>query len=103
MFSSPEELMGIFGPIVETFCSFLPVPVPDVVHGSTIGGQAVHHDGVRLAIAFHRLLLKAASSLFVSGLGGKGFYHLAFMIDGAPEVLKLVLDPHEELINVPSP
>ncbi len=55
-FSSSEGLVGIFGAIVEPLSSFLPMIVSDVVHGGTIGGQAVCHDGFWSTITLHGLL-----------------------------------------------
>jgi len=34
---------------------------------------------------------------------GKNFEHLAFMINGAPEVMRFTVDSHEHLIQVPTP
>ncbi len=55
-FSSLEGLAGIFGAIVEPLYSFLLMAVTDVVHGGTIGGQAVCLDGVWSTITLHGLL-----------------------------------------------
>src|SRR6056297_446378 len=51
----------------------------------------------------HCFLEEFQSCLLVPGLCYEALKHLAFVIDGAPEVVHLAVDLHEHLVEVPSP
>ena len=51
----------------------------------------------------HRFLEEFQCSFLVSGLGDKAFHDLTFVIDGAPKVVPLAVDLHENLVEMPLP
>ena len=51
----------------------------------------------------HRFLEEFQCSFLVSGLGDKAFQDLTFVIDGAPKVVPLAVDLHENLVEMPLP
>ncbi len=55
------------------------------------------------ARVFHRPFDKLQRCLAIPTLCGKDFEHLAFVIDGPPEVMCFTVDPHEHLVQMPAP
>ena len=51
----------------------------------------------------HRFSDEFQGSFLVRGLGDEALQHLAFVIDGPPEVMSLAVDLHEHLIQMPPP
>lgn len=72
---SPERLMGVLGPVVQPSCGALPAAEAQNCQGSPARAR----------------------------LGDIDFQHLAFMIDGSPEIASLTIDMDEDLVQVPSP
>ena len=52
---------------------------------------------------FHRALQKLQRRLAIPTLRSKDLEHFAFVIDGAPKIMRLAIDPHEHLVQVPTP
>ena len=52
---------------------------------------------------FHRALLKLQRRLAIQTLRSKDLEHFAFVIDGAPKIMRLAIDPHEHLVQVSAP
>ena len=99
-FSASERLVGVFSPVVEPAAGLLPLSVSDVFHCGAVGSKSVGHDRSRSAITLHRALQKLQSRLAVPLFGDENFENLAFVIDGAPEIVLFAIDPHEDLVEV---
>ena len=44
-----------------------------------------------------------SAALAIPALRGENLEHFAFVIDGAPQIVRLAIDPDENLVEVPSP
>src|SRR5271157_1757586 len=75
----------------------------DLFHRRGIRAKPVCDDGPRSAICLHHALEKLQRRSLVPLRSDDRFQHLAFMIDGAPEIAKLAVDLHERLIQMPTP
>jgi hypothetical protein len=49
-----------------------------------------------------RLSLEIQCGFSIAGLGAVAFEHLAFMVDGAPQVMSYPVDLHENFIEMPA-
>jgi hypothetical protein len=56
-----------------------------------------------LTVTFHRALQKLKRSLAITPFRHKNLQYLALVIDGTPEVVRLAIDLHENLVQVPAP
>ena len=54
-------------------------------------------------MALQRLLHEGECGCFITGFRDKALEDLAFVIDGAPQIVHLAVDLHVHLIKVPSP
>ena len=54
-------------------------------------------------MALHRAFYKLERGLAIPPLAGKDLKHLAFVIYGAPQVVRLPIDPDEHFIQMPPP
>ena len=54
-------------------------------------------------MALHRAFYKLERGLAIPPLAGKDLKHLAFVIHGAPQVVRLPIDPDEHFIQMPPP
>ena len=95
--------MAVLGPIVEVATDLLAAFIPDLFHGRAIRSKSIGGDEPGCSIPFHRFLEKRKRSLLIPGFGDVTLQHLAFVIDGAPEVVLHAVDLHENLIQMPSP
>ena len=48
-------------------------------------------------------LQKLQRSLAIPAFRGKDLKHLTFVINGPPEIVRLAIDPHEHLVQMPAP
>ena len=55
------------------------------------------------AVALHCTLQELQCSLAIPALCGEDFKHLTFVIDSAPEVVHLSVDPYEYFFQMPVP
>jgi hypothetical protein len=51
----------------------------------------------------HRTLQELQGGLAIPALAGENLEYLAFVINRPPQVVRLAIDPHEHLIQVPTP
>jgi len=58
---------------------------------------------LNLAIALHRPLQKLQCSLAIAPFHRENLEDLSFVIDSSPQVMRLVIDPNQHLVNVPTP
>ena len=101
-FPSSEWLMGILGPVVQPAAGFPFAEGSKVLQGHAVGRQAIGHDRLGLAMSSKRFSEEFQRSLLVPPLGDEAFEHLAFMIDGTPEVVLHPVDLHEHLVEMPA-
>ncbi len=73
--------------------------IPNGSHCGAVGAKTVRHDNARPAVALHCALQEFECSLAIPALCGEDLQDLAFVIDGAPEVVCLAVDPHEHLVR----
>ena len=95
--------MRVFSPIVQPAATFLVAGVTDDIHRCPIRPEAVSDNHFRLTIALHRALQKTQRRLAIPTFRGENLKHLALVIHGAPEVMRLAVDPHEHFVQVPAP
>jgi len=75
----------------------------DHPHCRAVGAQPVRDQGPRPPIALHGTPEKLQRRLAIPPLRGKDLEHFTFMIDGAPEIVRLSVDPHKNFVQVPAP
>ncbi len=102
-FSSSEGQVGIIGTIVQPAPGLLPIGVSDLLHGGAVGAQLVGDDLFRTTVTFHQFPEEFQCRLAIAALGDQGFEDLALVIDGSPHVIRLAVDLHEDLVEVPLP
>ena len=102
-FSSSKRSVCVFGPVIEPTPTFLTLQTSNNFHRRTVGSKSVGHDRLWSAIALHRSFEKLQRSRAIPAFRGKNFEYLAFMIDGAPQIMRLAVDPHKRFVQVPSP
>jgi hypothetical protein len=56
-----------------------------------------------LAVTLHRALQEFQRSPAIPALRRKDLKHLAFVINGTPQIMRLSIDPDEHLVQVPAP
>ena len=101
-FSSPERLVGILGSIVEPATALLIGSIADYLHRRSVGAKPVGYYDLWPAVTLHRTLQKRKRSLAISPFRRENFKHLAFVINRTPQVMRLTVDPHENLVQVPA-
>jgi hypothetical protein len=103
VFSLPEWLVWVLGPIIEPSPTFLAVRNTYDLHRSAIGAKPVRHDGPWPTIALHRMLDKFHCSPAIPPFRRENLEHLTLVIDSSPQVMRLAIDPHEHFVRVPLP
>jgi len=93
----------ILGAIIAPTPTFLTPHDLHHLHRSTIGAKPVHHDDSWPALALHRPLQELKGGLAIPPLRGEHLEHLTFVINGAPQVVHLAVDPDEDLVQMPAP
>ncbi len=101
--SSSKRQVRILCPVVQPVTGFLTIRRPDFLQCSAIGAQLVRDENVRPPMPLHCFLQEFQGCFLVARLGNEAFKHLAFVIDGPPQVVAFAIDPHEHLVEVPSP
>jgi hypothetical protein len=89
--SSPQRLMGIFDAVVQPAACALAALSTDGSEGCAVGAKPVGHDDLGSTMPLERLPQKFQHRPAVPPLADEGFEHLTFMIDGAPQVMRLAL------------
>ena len=101
--SSPKWEMRILGAIVEPAASFLTAGIANDLRGGAIGPQFVGHDNLRLAVTLHGIPEEFQRCFAIPALCDIAFQHFTFVINSTPQVVRLAVDLHENLIQVPLP
>src|SRR5277367_222893 len=95
--------MRILGAIVETPTDLMAIRGANFFHCRGVGPKPVGDDRPRSVVLLHDFLEKLQRRGLVSLRGDDGLEHLTFMVNGAPKIAKLAVDPHKHLIQVPAP
>lgn len=77
--------------------------IADLFHSSTVRAELVGYDNFWGPIALHRFSQEFQGRSLVPGLRDVSFEDLAFMVDRAPEVVRLASNLHEHFVQVPAP
>ena len=77
-----------------------PVSCPDLPQRWTVGPKSISDDDFWSTMLSHCLLEEFQCGFLVPGLGYKAFQNLNLVIDGAPEVVPLAVDLHENLVEM---
>ena len=95
--------MRVLGPVVEPTTAGPGGRIADHSHRSPVGRKPVRDDRSRPAITLHRAFQKPECSPEIPPFRGKNLKHFAFVVNRAPQIAGLPVDPHEHLIKVPAP
>ena len=87
--------MRILRAVVPPPPRFLAVDCAEIPQSSVIGPELVGHEDVGPSMLFHCFPEEFQCCLFVLRLRDESFQDLALVIDGAPEVMSLAVDPQE--------
>ena len=96
--------MRILRSIVEPTADLVPLARnTDFVHRRRICPKPIGDDATRTPVCLHDPLEKFQRRRLVSPRGDPCLQHLAFVVDGAPQIAELAVDLHEHLIQMPAP
>jgi hypothetical protein len=95
--------VGILSAVVLPAPLVLAIGGADLSQRCAIRSKPIGDDGARPAVALHCFLDELQRRGLVPRGGDEGFQHLALMIDGPPEVAHLAIDPHVDLVEMPTP
>ena len=101
-FPSSERLVRVLGPVVEPTTAGPGVRITNHRQRHPIGPKPVRDDRSRPAIAFHRAPRKLKRSPAIPPFRGQDLEHFSFVVNRAPQIAALPVDPHEHLIKVPA-
>jgi hypothetical protein len=76
---------------------------PDLIHRRRIRAKPIGDDPPRAAVFLHDPPEKLQRRHLVPLRRDHSLQDLAFMVDGAPKVAELAVDPHKDLIQMPAP
>jgi len=95
--------VGVLSAIVEMASCFLATFVPNDFHCRSIRGTFIRHHDTSISKSLHCFLEEFQRSILIAFLRHIGFQDFPFVIHGAPEIVSLTSDLHEDLIQVPLP
>ena len=95
--------MRILRAIVEPATDLLGISVADLFHRRRISAKPVGHDLPGSAVFLQDPFEELQRRGLVTLRSDDRFQDLAFMVDGAPEIAKLAVDPHKDLVQGPAP
>jgi len=95
--------MRIFSSIIDPTSGLLTLGIPNDIHRSPVRPKPIRDHHLWPTVTLHRTLQKLKRSPAIPAFRRKSLEHLAFVIDSAPEVMRLAVDPHEHLVRVPAP
>ena len=101
-FSPSGRLMRILGPIIETFVLAMIRLQSHVRAGGSVGSQFIGDQNARSFDLFaDELAQQAFRRTPVTAALYQGVKNEAILIDGAPEPMRLAIDGHDKLIEMP--
>jgi hypothetical protein len=93
--------MRILRPIVEARADPVPIGGADLIHCRGISAKSVRNDPARRAVFLYDPLEKLQRRGLVPLCRDHSLQDLAFVIDRAPQIAKLTVDLHKDLIQMP--
>ena len=102
-FPSSERLVRVLDPVVEPTTAGPGGRIADHSHRSPVGRKPVRDDRSRPAITLHRAFQKPECSPAIPLVRYKNLKHFPFVVNRAPQIAGLPVDPYEHLIKVPAP
>ncbi len=100
--SSPDRLMGVFGPVVGPEPLFVATAETELSAGTAIRGELVRHEDLRgEALLPEELPHEPLGRLRVAPALHQHVEDLAFVVDGPPKPEALTSDPDHHLVEVP--
>ena len=91
-FPSSKWLVRILTPIVQPTAGFLASGRSDLPQCSAVGPKLVGHENICRTMFLDGFIEKFQRSFLVPRLRHEAFQHLAFMVDGPPQVMPLAID-----------
>jgi hypothetical protein len=101
--SSSERQVAVLHPVVLPSAHLAAVEIAQLAHRGRVGSEPVGDYGPRSAVAFQSFLQKLQSRWFIALFRHKGFQDLTLVINRAPQIMSLAVDPDEHLVEVPAP
>ena len=86
--------MAVLDPVVGPAADLLFRRITKSGHRSAVGLEPIRRNHLGRAVALQRLLHEGQCRCFITGFGDEAFEDLAFVIDGAPQVVHLAVDLH---------
>ena len=102
-FSSSKRQVCILSSVVFPAAGFLPGRVADVLHCRAVGPEFVGNQEMRTAEAFHSFPEKFQRCFAIPALCDIAFQNPALVIHGTLKVMRLSIDLHKNLIQMPLP
>ena len=100
--SSPDRLMGVFGPVVGPETLLVATAETELSAGTAVRGKLVRHEDLRgETLLAEELTHEPESRLRVAPALHQHVEDLAFVVDGVPEPEPLSFDPDHHLVEVP--
>ena len=101
--SSSKRQVRVLGAIVEPTEGFLSTGIANDLHGGAIGPQFVGHDNLRLDVTPHGFPEEFQRCFAILALRHIAFQQFSFVINCTPKLMRLAVDLHENLVQVPLP
>ncbi len=95
--------MRILSSVVFPAARFLPLLVADVLHCRAVGPEFVSHQDMRMTVTLHGFSEEFQCCFAIPALRDIAFQHLALVIHGTPKVMRLAINLHKHLIQMPLP
>jgi hypothetical protein len=93
----------ILGSIVEPAPSFLSISVADLLHRRAVGTELVGDENICATMAFHDFLQEFEGYLAITARCNEAFQDVPFVIHWPPKIVRLAVNLHEHLVQVPLP
>ena len=100
-FPSSKWKVRVLRAIVQPAASFLSFCRANLFQGSAIRTKSICDDDLGSTMLSHRFLDEFQRGFLVTCLGNDALQNLTLVIDGAPEVMPLPVDLHEDFVQVP--
>ena len=77
--------------------------ISDLIHGRAIRVALVSHNDLRIPIPPHGFSYEFQCRSFVTNLRDEGLQDFTLVVDGAPKIVSLPTDLHEDFVQMPPP
>ena len=100
--SPPKRLMRVFGSIVQPVTGLLACLNPEILHRQPVGTEPVRHNRLWAAVSPYCFAQEPQGGFAISSLCKKRFEDFSLVINSAPEIVDVAIDPNENLIQMPT-